>query len=112
MRFIILSQWYVPEPDFKIHLLGRNLAQRGHRVTVITGFPNYPTGQLYPGYKIRWRQWEQRNGMRVLRVLLYPDHSWSVSWRILPEFRAVGSVDWRGAVRPTVRATVLKALSS
>jgi len=83
MRILILSQWYLPEPDFKIHLLGRSLAQRGHRVTAVTGFPNYPTGQLYPGYKIRWRQWEQRDGVRALRVPLYPDHSWSGLRRIL-----------------------------
>jgi hypothetical protein len=53
MQFLILSQWYVPEPDIKIHLLGRDLAQHGHKVTTITGFPNYPGGQLYPGYRLR-----------------------------------------------------------
>lgn len=83
MRVIVLSQWYLPEPDFKIHFLVRDLVRHGHRVTVVTGFPNYLTGRLYPGYKIRWRQWETIDGVRVLRVPLYPDHSRSGLRRIL-----------------------------
>jgi colanic acid biosynthesis glycosyl transferase WcaI len=98
MRILILSQWYLPEPDFKIHLLGRNLAQSGHQVTAITGFPNYPGGQLYPGYRIRWRQWEQRDGVRVLRVPLYPDHSWSGLRRILNYLSFALSASSIGAV--------------
>ena len=77
MRILVLSQWYPPEPDFKIHIMARELVQRGHQVTSITGFPNYPSGKLYPGYRIRWRQWEQRDGVRVLRLPLYPSHDWS-----------------------------------
>jgi len=82
MRILVLSQWYVPEPDFKIHPLGRDLVIRGHRVTTITGFPNYPGGKVYPGYHIRWRQWKQCDGVRVLRLPLYPDHSRSAVKRV------------------------------
>jgi len=57
--------------------LGRDLAAYGHQVTAITGFPNYPRGRIYPGYHIRWRQWESRDGVCVLRVPLYPEHSHS-----------------------------------
>jgi glycosyltransferase involved in cell wall biosynthesis len=78
-----LSQWYPPEPESKIHLLACGLAARGHQVTSITGFPNYPGGLLYPGYPLRWRQWEQRDGVRVLRVPLYPNHSRSSAKRFL-----------------------------
>lgn len=74
MRIIVLSQWYPPEPESKIHLLARDLVARGHEVTSITGYPNYPTGKLYPGFRIRWRQWEERDGVRVLRLPLYPSH--------------------------------------
>jgi len=83
VRILTLSQWYVPEPDFKIHPLGQDLAARGHQVTALTGFPNYPQGTLYPGYRQRLRQWEERNGVRVLRVPLYPDHSRSSVKRIV-----------------------------
>ncbi len=74
MRILVLSQWYDPEPNFKGHILGNDLQARGHHVTAITGFPNYPGGKVYTGYRIRWRRWEERDGVRVLRVPLYPSH--------------------------------------
>src|SRR5262249_27297967 len=70
MRVLLLSQWYTAESDIRIHSLARTLTARGHPVTVMTGFPNYPNGRVYPGYRIRWRQWEEHNGIRVLRLLL------------------------------------------
>ncbi len=52
-------------------------------MTALTSFPNYPSGQIYPGYRLRWRQWEQRDRVRVLRVPLYADHSRSGAKRML-----------------------------
>jgi colanic acid biosynthesis glycosyl transferase WcaI len=83
VRVIILSQWYVPEPDLKIHLIGKLLIEKGHSVTAITGFPNYPLGRIYPGYRQRPWAWELRDGVRVLRLPLFPDHSRSVLRRSL-----------------------------
>jgi len=40
----------------------------GHEVTVITCAPNFPEGKVYPGYKNRWYQVEQMDGIRVVRV--------------------------------------------
>ena len=85
MNVLILSQFYYPEPIPKPHELAESLQQRGHNVTVVTGFPNYPTGNFYPGYKVRpWSvQKETLNGVRVIRLPLYPDHSWSTWGRLL-----------------------------
>ncbi len=83
MRVLLLSQWWDPEPNFKGEALGAALVARGHEVTAITGFPNYPEGQIYPGYWQRLWQWEQREGVKVLRVPLYPDHSRSTAKRAL-----------------------------
>jgi colanic acid biosynthesis glycosyl transferase WcaI len=83
MRVLILSQWYAPEPVVKPHQMAEDLAARGHQVTSITGFPNYPQGRIYPGYRISWRCWEQRDGVRVLRLPLYPNHSRSGAKRAL-----------------------------
>ena len=83
MRVLFLSQWYIPEPDIKIHLLAKGLVERGHQVTAITGFPNYPQGRIYPGYHQRLWQWEEMDGVRVLRLPLYPDHSYSAVRRSL-----------------------------
>ena len=75
MRILILTQWYPPEPAMLLQELAQSLQGRGHQVTVLTGFPNYPSGQLYPGYRVRLRQRETLAGVPVVRVPLYPEHS-------------------------------------
>lgn len=75
MRVLILTQWYPPEPALLLQELAQSLRSYGHEVTVLTGFPNYPTGRLYPGYRLRIRQREVLAGISVVRVPLYPDHS-------------------------------------
>jgi glycosyltransferase involved in cell wall biosynthesis len=84
MRVVVLSQWYQPEPEPKIHLLARDLAARGHQVTTITGLPNYPSGRIYPGHQLKpWAQIEEMDGVRVIRVPLYAEHSTSALKRVL-----------------------------
>lgn len=83
MRVLLLTQWFDPEPTFKGLLFARELMRRGHEVEVLTGFPNYPGGKLYPGYRIRpWRR-ETVDGIRVTRVALYPSHDRSPWRRVL-----------------------------
>jgi colanic acid biosynthesis glycosyl transferase WcaI len=74
VRILLLTQWFDPEPTFKGLAFARALAARGHRVEVLTGFPNYPGGKVYDGYRIRWRQREHVEGIPVTRVALYPSH--------------------------------------
>lgn len=75
MKILILTQWYPPEPALILQELAQTLQEFGHEVTVLTGFPNYPSGKLYPGYPLRPWQREDLAGVSVLRVPLYPDHS-------------------------------------
>jgi len=42
--------------------------EAGHRVTVITGAPNFPEGRVHHGYKNRWYHVESMCGIRVIRV--------------------------------------------
>jgi glycosyltransferase involved in cell wall biosynthesis len=72
----ILSQWYEPEPGpcSLPGVLARGLMARGHEVRVLTGYPNYPQGRLYPGYSMRRREREDMSGIDVMRVALYPNH--------------------------------------
>ena len=82
MRILLLSQWFEPEPTFKGMAFARALRERGHEVRVLTGFPNYPGGKLYPGYRVRPWQREQIDGIPLLRVPLYPSHGHSAAGRI------------------------------
>jgi hypothetical protein len=54
--------------------LALDLVGRGHHVRVLTGFPNYPSGKLYPGYRQRWNHVETIDGVTVRRVPLYLSH--------------------------------------
>ena len=83
MRVLILSQFYAPEPIPKPHELAVGLTKLGHQVQVITGFPNYPLGSFYTGYRLRLRRTEIKDGVRILRLPLIPDHSNSSIRRIL-----------------------------
>jgi len=83
MKILFLTQWYLPEPLSYQSDLAETLRDQGHEVTVLTGFPNWPTGRLAPGYRIRLWQRETINGVSVIRVPLYPDHSTSALRRIL-----------------------------
>jgi lipopolysaccharide/colanic/teichoic acid biosynthesis glycosyltransferase/glycosyltransferase involved in cell wall biosynthesis len=82
MKILILTQWFEPEPSFKGLLFARELVARGHEVEVLTGFPNYPGGKVYPGYRIRPWVRERLDGIDVLRVALYPSHNNSGLHRI------------------------------
>jgi putative colanic acid biosynthesis glycosyltransferase WcaI len=82
MHIGLLSQWYEPEPAWIPGTLARGLRDRGHRVTVVTGFPNYPTGELYPGYRQTIRHVEHDDGIRLCRVPLWPSHDQSAGRRI------------------------------
>lgn len=67
MRVLFLSQWYTPEPTFIGPTLVQGLSHLGYEIEVITGFPNYPDGVLYPGYKLKLVQREVINGISVVR---------------------------------------------
>lgn len=72
MRILVVSQYYYPEP-FRIHEICEELVLRGHNVTVLTGNPNYPDGEIYAGYDNKDSE-EIINGVRVIRCVLHPRH--------------------------------------
>ena len=84
MRILYLTQWFEPEPNIVKGLrFVRALQAAGHEVTVVTGFPNYPTGRIYPGYRLRPIAHETLEGVRVTRLPLYPSHDSSSLHRSL-----------------------------
>ena len=83
MKVLLITQWYVPEPVKLLADLAETVRQQGHEITVLTGFPNYPTGKLYPGYKMKlWRR-EKLNGVPLIRVPLFASHDRSSCKRVL-----------------------------
>ena len=82
VRVLILTQWFDPEPTFKGLAFARGLKEHGFDVEVLTGFPNYPGGRIYSGYKVRPLQREIIDGIVVTRVPLYASHDQSALRRI------------------------------
>jgi glycosyltransferase involved in cell wall biosynthesis len=82
VRIGVVSPCYDPEEGSAAvaGAICRGLAGLGHRVHVLTGFPNYPTGRIFPGYRLRRYQYEHRDGVHVHRVPLLASHDRS-AWR-------------------------------
>lgn len=83
VRVLLLTQWFDPEPTFKGLVFAKELVRQGFEVEVVTGFPNYPGGKVYPGYRIKTLQRELIDGVHVTRVPLYPNHDQSAIKRVL-----------------------------
>lgn len=71
MKILIVSQYYYPE-QFQINEIAPELVKRGHDVTVLTGLPNYPKGEIYPDYEGKQKRKEIIDGVKVIRVKEHP----------------------------------------
>lgn len=82
MKVLLLTQWFDPEPTFKGLAFAKELRKQNVEVEVITGFPNYPGGEIYDGYKIKFFQREECEDIIINRVPLYPHHGRSALKRV------------------------------
>src|ERR1700689_1266630 len=82
MNLLIVSQYFYPE-QFLVNELAYDLRQAGHKVTVLTGMPNYPSGAFVEGYRFPWPRLEQIEGVAVVRVPIVPRRSGSGLWLAL-----------------------------
>lgn len=71
LRILIVSQYFWPE-NFRVNDLTEELARRGHRVTVLTGKPNYPEGKIFPAYRIDPGAFARFGSVPVVRVPIIP----------------------------------------
>jgi glycosyltransferase involved in cell wall biosynthesis len=87
LDILVVSQFFSPEmgaPAARFHDFGRLLVERGHRVTVVTGFPNSPSGVIPAAYRARLREREVIDGIEVRRGWLY------ASPRLTPLTKSIG----------------------
>ncbi|MBY0555108.1 hypothetical protein K2P97_11310 [bacterium] len=72
MNILILSQYFKPE-TFIINELVLEMEKLGHKITVLTGKPNYPEGKIFEGFRIWGVQHEiYGHSIEVIRVPLLP----------------------------------------
>jgi len=78
VKILYISQYFPPEiaaPAARVSELSRQWVKSGHEVTVLTGFPNYPTGIIPKEYQRKLRRLlikEEFEGMKVFRTWLWP----------------------------------------
>ena len=86
MRIAIVTQYYAPESIRIPESLATELVSRGHSVRVITGYPNYPSGRIFDGYRMRFNDVAEVNDVELRRVPLYISHSYNALARFLNYF--------------------------
>ncbi len=69
MKLLIVTQYFWPE-NFRINDLALGLQERRHKVEVLTGFPNYPTGHLFRGYGFLKQVKDNYQNIPIYRVPL------------------------------------------
>lgn len=73
MKILIICYVYPPEvapAGVMVKELAEYLTAKAHQVTVQTGWPNHPHGELYAGYAMKWRQVQREGSHAVQRVAM------------------------------------------
>lgn len=71
MKVLVMSQYYWPE-NFRINEVVQTMKLNGVEVEVLTGKPNYPTGNVFGGYRAWGTIQETLQGVQVHRVPVFP----------------------------------------
>jgi glycosyltransferase involved in cell wall biosynthesis len=86
VNIVFLTHYFPPEvnaPAVRTHAHCREWVKAGHDVTVVTCAPNHPFGRVYDGYRnVPW-QWENIDGIRVIRLWTLLAANEGVAKRIL-----------------------------
>jgi glycosyltransferase involved in cell wall biosynthesis len=102
MRILILTQYYPPETGAAQNRLkdwAEYFARVGHTVTVLTGFPNYPRGEVYEGFRGHFFLEEKQAGIRILRCWMVVTKSRAFLLRLANYFSFVLTAFFAGITR-------------
>ncbi len=107
-HILFVTPYYPPEitaPAVRIGETAMRLVKRGHQVTVLTTFPNFPTGIVPPEYRGRVIQHEMHDGVRIVRVWSYFSPNKGFLRRILAQLSfgcLAPFLGWKAIGRPDV----------
>ena len=71
MKILIVTQYFWPE-NFRINELCEEFINLGHNVTILTGYPNYPSGEIYERFLKDKKEFNNFKGAKVIRVPILP----------------------------------------
>lgn len=104
MRIAFITHWFDPEGGAAAGpgIIARALAERGHEIHVVTGYPIYPDGEVFDGYSLRLYSRELMDGMIVHRFPTYPSHD-STAFKRFANYCTYSIAGAIGAVAVTPR---------
>lgn len=76
-----MTQYFWPE-EFRINDLAEELTRRNHQISVLTGLPNYPSGEWYQGYSLKSVGKEVIEGIHIYRVPHFPRYK-GKGWQLI-----------------------------
>jgi glycosyltransferase involved in cell wall biosynthesis len=82
-RLFYIAQYFTPEPYLKDINFIKDLKKKGWDIVVITGYPNYPKGEIYTDYKNKLFEIEIIEEIKVIRTYTYANHSLNIYKRVL-----------------------------
>lgn len=102
MKILYVSQYYPPEmgaPAARVSELAREWARRGHRVTVLTAFPQHPIGRKRPEDRGVLTRRERDGDVELVRTYIYAARNAGFLFRVLSYFSFLCSATVIGAFR-------------
>ncbi|MDY0835422.1 glycosyltransferase family 4 protein [Pseudomonas sp. SED1] len=78
LNILVVTQYFWPE-NMRINDLVRDLSEKGHAVTVLTGLPNYPEGSVFERYRAQPDSFMEYSGAKIVRVPLITRGKRSIS---------------------------------
>lgn len=86
LKILYISQYFPPEigaTQTRAYEMTQNLASMGHEITVLTEFPNHPTGIIPKQYRYRFFKKEKMGLVNVLRLWVYANPKKTFMTRML-----------------------------
>ena len=69
-KILIVTHHFWPE-NFRINDICDYFVKSGYDVTVLTGYPNYPEGQIFTEFKTAPEKFKNFNGADIIRVPIF-----------------------------------------
>ena len=98
MRILFFSHYFPPEvnaPANRTHEHCREWVKAGHEVHVVTCIPSHPLGKPFPGFRRRWYQHDEVDGIHVHRVWTYLAPNRGIARRTLNYLSFIPTAAWR-----------------
>lgn len=94
---LIITSYFPPEigaASNRIFELSQGLQKHDFNVTILTPLPNYPTGQIFDGYKGQFKHISKENNITINRLWIYASNSKNKVLRLLAMLSYSFSLIW------------------